>query len=169
MGTLIKDIQKKLNLTIIFITHDRNESLTLSNKIALLKNRSLLQIGTPKEILYKPINKAAAKFMGTCNFIPRDIFESTFLNSGIYNNFIDIKDKNYEVFLRPHQIKIDKQKSDFIIMEHKNLGKEKIIRVTNGKIELCIETFSNEDFYPGDKIGINFNDKELHFIYLGKN
>ncbi|MBB6636868.1 quaternary amine ABC transporter ATP-binding protein [Cohnella thailandensis] len=57
------DLQEKMKKTIIFITHDLNEALRIGDKIALLRDGSIVQIGTPEEILINPANRYVEKFV----------------------------------------------------------------------------------------------------------
>ncbi|MGC9772567.1 ABC transporter ATP-binding protein [Fervidobacterium islandicum] len=75
MRVEIKRIQKEVGITAIYVTHDRTEALTLSDKIVLMKGGKIEQIGTPEEIYEKPESKFAAEFMGKINFFPIDVVE----------------------------------------------------------------------------------------------
>lgn len=63
----LKRLQKKLNITFIYVTHDQEEALTMSDRIAVMNNGSLEQIGTPQEIYDKPKTKFVADFIGESN------------------------------------------------------------------------------------------------------
>ncbi|WP_448375591.1 ABC transporter ATP-binding protein [Fervidobacterium sp.] len=75
MRVEIKSIQKEVGITAIYVTHDRTEALTLSDKIVLMKSGKIEQIGSPDEIYEKPVSKFAAEFMGKINFFPIEIVE----------------------------------------------------------------------------------------------
>jgi putative spermidine/putrescine transport system ATP-binding protein len=66
----IKRIQKSLNLSAIYVTHDQEEALTISDRIAVYNGGKILQIGTPEELYENPANSFVADFIGTSNFIP---------------------------------------------------------------------------------------------------
>jgi ABC-type Fe3+/spermidine/putrescine transport system ATPase subunit len=66
----IKGLQKRLNLSAIYVTHDQEEALTISDRIAVYNNGKLLQAGTPEELYENPANRFVADFIGTSNFIP---------------------------------------------------------------------------------------------------
>lgn len=72
----IKDIQKKLNITTIMVTHDQEEALTMSDKIAIMNGGEIVQYGTPKEIYNSPKDIFVADFIGKINFITNkdDVF-----------------------------------------------------------------------------------------------
>jgi iron(III) transport system ATP-binding protein len=65
----LKEIQKKIGITTIYVTHDQIEAITLSDKIVILDKGKIQQIGTPKEIYEKPANRFVADFVGFSNLI----------------------------------------------------------------------------------------------------
>ena len=65
----IKKLQKKLNITTIMVTHDQEEAITMADKIAVLNNGQVMQVGTPQEIYQKPKNLFTAQFIGETNCI----------------------------------------------------------------------------------------------------
>lgn len=64
----IKNIQSKLGITTIMVTHDQEEALTMADRIIVMNNSKIEQIGTPEEIYKKPVNKFVADFVGNVNF-----------------------------------------------------------------------------------------------------
>ncbi len=65
----LKEIQKSLKITTLYVTHDQEEAFGLSDKIALMNEGSLLQSGTPQELYFKPKNQYVAEFTGSVNYI----------------------------------------------------------------------------------------------------
>ncbi len=65
----LKTIQQKLKITTIYVTHDQEEALSLSDKIAVINDGSLLQYGTPRELYFKPQDNFTADFVGRANFV----------------------------------------------------------------------------------------------------
>lgn len=64
----LKKMQRELGITTIYVTHDQNEALALSDVIAVMKNGEVQQIGSPREIYYQPKSRFVADFIGTTNF-----------------------------------------------------------------------------------------------------
>lgn len=95
----IKEIQKKFNTTMVFVTHDQEEALNIADKIAVMNEGSLQQIGTPEEIYNSPKNSFVLNFIGTANTI--------------YENGI-------KKFIRPENISIMKHPSNSISVNHIN-------------------------------------------------
>lgn len=67
----IKRLQNEIGITAIYVTHDQSEALSLSDEIAVLQNGIAAQIGTSKEIYFKPTNKFVAQFVGHYNFFSK--------------------------------------------------------------------------------------------------
>ena len=68
----LREIQQRLKITTIYVTHDQEEALSLSTKIAVLNKGMLLQEGTPHEIYFEPESRFVADFVGKANFIKKD-------------------------------------------------------------------------------------------------
>lgn len=69
MRTTIKKLQSSLDITTIYVTHDQEEALAVSDRIAVMNRGVIQQIGTPEEIYSSPANAFVANFIGTSNFI----------------------------------------------------------------------------------------------------
>lgn len=64
----IRSIQEKLQITTIMVTHDQDEALTMADKIVVMNNAEIMQIGTPQEVYHSPANPFVADFIGSINF-----------------------------------------------------------------------------------------------------
>ena len=73
MRTVIKKLQRRLGITTIYVTHDQEEALAISDRIAVMKDGDIMQIGTPNEIYAKPQNPFVAGFIGVSNFLDCDV------------------------------------------------------------------------------------------------
>ena len=65
----LKRIQQEVGITFIYVTHDQEEALTMSDKIVIMKSGEIQQVGTPQEIYNEPVNKYVANFIGESNVI----------------------------------------------------------------------------------------------------
>ncbi|MBC9252667.1 spermidine/putrescine ABC transporter ATP-binding protein [Pseudomonas alcaligenes] len=70
----LKRLQAETGITFIFVTHDQEEALTMSDRIAVMSKGCILQVGTPNEIYESPVNRAVADFIGETNFLAADPF-----------------------------------------------------------------------------------------------
>jgi len=119
MQLFLKKIQKKIKITFIFITHDQEEAIFLSDRIAVLNNNKFEQVGTPKELYYSPTTPYLATFFGECNLFKcevKDITQDTALLKSEFGNFqtkisnnIKIGD-NISYGIRPEEINLINEK-----------------------------------------------------------
>ena len=73
MRSVIKKLQRRLGITTIYVTHDQEEALAISDRIAVMKDGHIMQIGTPREIYAKPQNPFVAGFIGVSNFLDCEV------------------------------------------------------------------------------------------------
>lgn len=110
----LKRLQLETGITFIFVTHDQEEALTMSDRIAVMSNGHILQVGSPDEIYYKPRERFVADFIGESNFIEVSIGKLDKKNNkasiqfdGSKTSFMvsmpenKLNDKKATVFIRP--------------------------------------------------------------------
>lgn len=90
----IKRLQSDLGITTIYVTHDQQEALAVSDRIAVMDKGIIQQIGTPQEIYMNPANKFVANFIGTTNFIDGEIIKKG------NEKFVKVKEKEIKVDLK---------------------------------------------------------------------
>jgi spermidine/putrescine transport system ATP-binding protein len=73
MRSELKRLQAEIGITFVFVTHDQEEALTMSDRIAVMSAGRLLQVGAPREIYIRPVNRFVADFIGETNFLPASI------------------------------------------------------------------------------------------------
>jgi len=110
----LKKIQKKLGITFIYVTHDQEEALTMSDEIIVMNNGKIQQMGSPIDIYNEPENAFVASFIGESNII-NGIMQKDYLVEFAGNSFecLDSGFGDYEfvdVVIRPEDIKFDKEK-----------------------------------------------------------
>lgn len=138
----LKEIQKDFGITTIYVTHDQEEALYLSDKIAVMNHGQIQQIGSPEEIYFKPKNKFVADFVGKANFI---------------------EEENACFIVRPEWInleKTDSKNSENKIISKTFLGSTIRYKIGTNKTKngiLIVDKSSNDSavFNPGDYVKIN--------------
>ena len=110
MQTELKKIQQKLGITFIFVTHDQEEALTMSDTIVVMNKGKIQQMGTPEDIYNEPENAFVARFIGESNIfdgIMHDDYKVEFCGKNF--DCVDKgfnKDENIDVVIRPEDIKM---------------------------------------------------------------
>lgn len=99
MQNELKNLQKKLGITFIYITHDQEEALNMSSRIAIMKDGAIEQIGTPDEIYNKPKTSYVAKFIGDSNILTGVVYkvENDTVYVSIQNRTMEITALNYNI------------------------------------------------------------------------
>lgn len=110
MQTELKNMQQRLGITFIYVTHDQEEALTMSDRIVVMNDGRILQQGTPQDIYNEPANAFIANFIGESNIIP-GIMHEDYLAHFCGRNFTCVDrgfahDEAVEVVIRPEDIKI---------------------------------------------------------------
>ena len=90
----LKRIQQEVGITFIYVTHDQEEALTMSDKIVIMKGGEIQQVGTPQEIYNEPVNKYVANFIGESNVISGVMIEDYKVK------FDEFRDKDHQRILR---------------------------------------------------------------------
>ncbi|MEM7440017.1 MAG: ABC transporter ATP-binding protein [Pseudomonadota bacterium] len=68
----LKDIHRRVGTTFIYVTHDQEEALSMSDRIVIMRDGAIEQVGTPKELYERPVNEFTASFLGKSNFIQQN-------------------------------------------------------------------------------------------------
>lgn len=130
MGKLIKSIQKTLNLTIVFVTHDVDECLRLSDRIAILSGGQILQHDQSNRVYYQPISKQVAELMGPGNWLSGEVNDGVFVSKLGRIKAPGYVNGKYALFIRPHQLELT-EKEDGVLFKVKEIEKiGKLQRIT---------------------------------------
>ncbi len=73
----IKRLQRELRLTVAYVTHDQEEAMSISDRIAVMRAGRIEQVGTPTEIYERPATEFVARFVGTANFLDGEVAETS--------------------------------------------------------------------------------------------
>ena len=112
MRNVIKRIQRQVGITTVYVTHDQEEALAISDRIAVMHNGVIQQIGTPKYIYQRPANEFVSNFIGLSNFISAEVANDVLdfgcgyrvpmktLRNGV-KGAVDVADRPEEFIIRP--------------------------------------------------------------------
>ena len=142
MQVELKKLQKKLQITFVYVTHDQEEALNMSDRIVVMNDGIIEQIGTPEDIYERPQTKFVAGFIGESNLIKTKIkkIDEEKISAKIgeydmnlnYKNYDNSRNKESYILIRPENIKYTRIKPPLgliaIIKEHSYIGS--IIKTT---------------------------------------
>ncbi|MDA9556121.1 spermidine/putrescine ABC transporter ATP-binding protein PotA [Vibrio sp.] len=163
MQTELKQLQRQLGITFIFVTHDQEEALSMSDRIIVLKDGKIEQDGSPKEIYEEPKNLFVAKFIGEINVFDATIVEQTSKETVIaeiegikatihYSNVNCKQGDQIQVLLRPEDIKLEEINENeqkgitghVIDRTYKGMTLDSIVELDSG-LKVMVSEFFNED------------------------
>lgn len=145
----LRQLQRRLSMTFIYVTHDQEEAFALSDRVAILNHGRIEQIGTPRELYDRPANVFVAHFFGGCNLIPARLQGSraqTALGALEISSAVTLSPSSADIQLgiRPEEIRIASPGTsapntvNAVVKECRFLGAETRWRVEAGGIELRI-------------------------------
>lgn len=147
----IKKLHETVETTIVYVTHDQVEAMTLADRIVILKDGKIQQIGTPMELYKKPANKFVASFIGSP--------EMNFIKSG-----------KGEIGIRPEDIYLEgdaprmrvSRKMKGVVVAVETLGAETLLRVDCDGAELTVKVAGVSQLKAGGEVGLVFNMADVH-------
>ncbi len=168
MREFVTDIQRKLKITTILVTHDKEEALMTSHRLAVMLNGEIKQYGSPREIYERPNSPVVADFFGEKNYISGSI-EKKYLNCELGKFKVNIEDKiKTRVMIRPEEIGLSYPRDDSSLVGSivsKTYAGEKIyyiIKVEDVYIKAVVN--SKQNFNIDDRVSINIDfEKAVYF------
>ena len=156
----IKNYHEQIKCTIIYVTHDQGEALTLSDRIVIMNQGKIVQIDNPKNIYDNPISKFAANFIGETNILNIENLKINFQNKD-HDKFISIRPEKLKIINNNYIESKEKIILKLIINQIIFLGDIiKYICSDENKNEIILKktrTDIENDFNNGDKIQVYFN------------
>ncbi|MBR5472716.1 MAG: ABC transporter ATP-binding protein [Clostridia bacterium] len=165
----LRRIQRQLGITFVFVTHDQEEALTMSDRVVVMNKGKIQQIGTPQDIYNEPENAFVADFIGESNIldgIMRDDFVAEF--SGHVFDCLDKgfdKNENVDVVVRPEDVDIvpaDKGMLKGTVTSVDFLGVHYEIIVDIGGFKWMIQT--TDECFVGDNVGLFIEPDAIHIM-----
>lgn len=181
MRNAIKDIQRDIGITTIYVTHDQEEAMAVSDRIAVMNHGEIQHVGTPQNIYQRPANVFVATFIGRTNLLEGELAPS---NNGyglklgkeyteIVDNLIisrEIGDKiQVEVSVRPEEFIIEEIgrgiRAKILNSVFLGLNTHYFVELETGeKAEIIQESTIGEILEPGTEIGLKVNKEKINIF-----
>jgi ABC-type sugar transport system ATPase subunit len=180
----LKDLQHRLGITTIYVTHDQLEAVSLGDRIALLKNGRLAQVGTPEELYQKPADTFVASFIGSpgMNLVETSFYEE----KGIFwvligkgklkmpetkkDELRKLGSKKYILGIRPEHISINPAEAKEILKGKINaiepLGRDVLLYISVDEVRLSALT-RRKDLEVGDMVEFKLDLEKAHIFKNG--
>ena len=170
----LKELQQRLGITFIFVTHDQEEALAMSDEIFVINNGEIEQSGTPNDIYDEPINRFVADFIGESNIIS-GVMRKDYLVEFVGKQFQCVdkglrENEKVEVVIRPEDLEITSAEKGKFLVDVDSI----LFRGVHYEI-CCYDKDGNEWLVHstkkgnvGDKIGLDFEPEAIHVMRLGE-
>lgn len=164
----LKNMHDRLGITFIYVTHDQEEALTMSDKIVVLSEGKIQQIGTPEDIYNEPQNAFVADFIGESNIFKGIMTKNMKVRfcGGEFAGMDDLPEGTLvDVVVRPEDVIITKPEEgaisgDVVSVIFKGMHYE--ITIESGKYEMVIRT--TKCYKVGDKVGMQLEPDGIHVM-----
>lgn len=170
----LRELQSRLGITFIFVTHDQEEALALSDYIFVMKDGKIQQFGTPTDIYDEPVNRFVADFIGESNIVNGTMVKDYVVN--IYGQDFDCVDmgipsgKKVEVVIRPEDISLIEAEAGLFKATVDSLlfrgVHYEICCVDRKGYEWVIQTTKKADV--GSEVGLYFEPESIHIMVPGE-
>ncbi len=181
----LKHLHERLGMTVIYVTHDQEEALTMSNRIAIMKDGQIEQIGSPDDIYQSPASRFVADFIGESNFLEGKVIETNPDSTKVGVNgrpvtapLLPWLKKNSEVLivLRPERLNLHIERPDDsrnaftgLIQENMYVGNitRYIVHAPELNQTLSVELRNAQDsvrFEPGQTVFVSWRVKDMILV-----
>lgn len=165
----IKRLQKKMGVTSVFVTHDQVEAMTLGDRLAVINEGVIEQVGSPIEVYENPATYFVAEFIGTpqMNFIYGDIKSNKFVSQGFSCSLnSDISDQEVIFGIRPENLKVNPNGNIIIKIDLiEKLGADSIIYgYDKSNNYICYRENGNTKMKSGEEITLEIEEGIYHLF-----
>jgi iron(III) transport system ATP-binding protein len=179
MRTVIKDIQMNVGITTVYVTHDQEEAMAISDRIAIMKDGVIQHIGTPKNIYQRPANQFVAQFIGSTNIVNgtltvKDQQATLQLPDGkpivMTNIEQGVVSQDVVVSIRPEEMEIDLTSDSGIhgvVENYQFLGLNTVYFVrmfNNVRLEIVQESTIDSIIEPGTKVTLKIKEDKINLF-----
>jgi len=165
----LKKLQRNLNVTTVYVTHDQEEAMTLADRMAVFLEGTIKQVGTPSEVFDRPNCVEVAAFIGSppMNILPAHLDGDTLTVQGHtvrLSRRPDHAPGPITVGVRPGHVRIDPNGIPTRLYLSENLGETHLLNLKMGEILVKMRTASAERITEGETVPIAFEPESIHLF-----
>ena len=165
----LKRLQREMNITFVYVTHDQEEALTMSDTVVVMSGGNIQQIGSPQDIYNEPQNAFVAQFIGDSNIVDGVMLKDFLVNFGGHD--FACVDRGFKIN-EPVKVVIRPEDVQFVppsIGMLTGLVREVIFKGVHFEMHVDVEGYewlihSTQASVPGELIGMNIGPDEIHIM-----
>ena len=149
-------LQKSLELTMIYVTHDQTEAMSLADQVILLRKGEIAQVGTPLKLYEEPATGFVAEFIGTP---PMNVIDRADLEMGLGD------EKRFRFMgIRPEKIRFSQSGLSVEVLAVDYMGAETVVKVKHGAALILARIEGRPNVSQGEHLNIEWNDQDVHLF-----
>lgn len=152
----IQRLQRSLNLTMVYVTHDQTEAMSMADQVVLLKDGKIVQIGTPVELYDQPSTDFAAQFLGTP---PMNVLPIAELDSQVA-----VPGGGHFMGIRPEKVRLADSGLAVEVSAVDYMGAETVLRLLHHDSTIMVRVTGRADAVPGDRLHIDWSRDDVHLF-----
>lgn len=167
----ISRLHHDLGTTMIYVTHDQTEAMTMGDRLVVMNEGRVQQIGTPDDIYHTPANRFVAEFLGSprINMLPGHLKSGRLQVFGSeHPGFTTDYDGDVQVGVRPENLALTAG-TDYRVMVVENLGSEKFLYLARGEEELRLKVPHTQFAEVGEKVGVKILNPQVLNLFRKDN
>lgn len=161
----IRDLQRRLGLTVVYVTHDQSEALAISDRVVVMKQGRIVQSGDPHELYHRPRDAFVASFMGECNILDAELLDAEGATGWLSVGGLQLEVAHggaapgkVQVSLRPEGVRVSASPNGGLVATVKNVsylgGTSEITLGTGMGDWLAVQVGSATNFIPGQTVDV---------------
>ena len=151
----IKALQRHLERSMLYVTHDQVEAMTLGDRIAVLRDGHLEQVGSPLEVYDHPMSAFVGRFLGTppMNILPARLLPAERRVAPVFG-------------IRPEQIRLGESSPSFVttVTLVEQVGASTVVYLEVDGVPLIARSDRRDGFEPGERLGVSFSDADVRYF-----
>lgn len=161
----IRDLQKRLGLTVVYVTHDQVEAMSMADQIILLKLGEIIQVGAPEEIYNSPNSVFSAQFIGLppMNILNLNEIDVSSLDSKIYSA-VDSNKNIKDIGVRPEHIVFSKKGLPVAVKSIDYFGGETVFKLTHKEKDFFLREPRQPKIQLGDQLNVSWNLDDMYLF-----
>jgi iron(III) transport system ATP-binding protein len=177
----IRKLQQRVGITSVYVTHDQEEAMTLSDRVVIMHRGRIMQVGTPAEIYAHPVNRFVADFIGKANFLEGKVAavqSGDMLQLEIMGRLVPASGagatfsagQRVLLVVRPESVELGSKEKDALcgtVRESVYLGSQMMYEVEIDHTLVSVEIANPQEhtlFQPGEEVSLSFHTHSLHVL-----
>ncbi len=161
----IRKLQQSLGITMVYVTHDQTEAISMADQVVLMNKGRIEQIATPDEIYIQPATKFSARFIGTppMNLLP---MEQQFISGTKFAVTVPFSEEPLDMGLRPEDIFINESGSyEATVSAVEYLGADTLVECSLSSHHVLVRSNGKTRPTVGEVVRLDWNEHSQHFFY----